>query len=110
IAQETWQAQRYFVAFPKVWKNQIDYQGALLDAARWIRPRLADHEAVFCTATGMTQPFAVMLVGLQYDPSRWFRDVKTVRPGEFDHYVRVGRLYFNEQGAVQPYYAAFAAD
>ena len=102
-AQESLYAKRYFRDFPRVWENQIDYQGALLEAARWVRPKLAGSDAVFCTTTGMTAPFVVMLVGLQYDAAQWFRDSKDIRADEFDRYVRFGKVIFNHQAAGQPY-------
>jgi len=74
--------------------TQVEYQAALLDAARWLAPRLGPDDPVFCTTTGMNEPFVVMLVGLRYDPRQWFRDEKERVDAEFDRYRRVGRLYF----------------
>jgi 4-amino-4-deoxy-L-arabinose transferase-like glycosyltransferase len=74
--------------------TQIEYQAALLDAARWLSPRLGPNDPVFCTTTGMNEPFAVMLLGLRYDPRQWFRDERERVDGTFDRYRRVGRLYF----------------
>lgn len=110
VGQEAVHAVRYFRDFPLVWKNQIDYQGALLEAARWLRPQLAPDDAVVCTTTGMTEPFVVMLVGLQYPPDRWFRDTKEIQPADFDRYTRVGNLYFNHEGASQAHVEAMGGN
>jgi hypothetical protein len=50
---------------------------------------------VFVTTNGMNEPFAITLVGLRYDPRRWFADPKDVRtPGDWDLYYRYGKLRF----------------
>jgi len=94
VAQEVRYELRFFRDYPNRAQNQIDYQVALLDAARWLKPRLARTDAVFCTTAGMNEPFSVLLVGLGYDAAQWQRDVKDRREDEFDRYVRVGKLYF----------------
>lgn len=74
--------------------TQFEYQAALLDAGRWLASRLGPDDPVFCTTTGMNQPFVVLLVGLGYDAGRWQADGKDVLPGPFDRYRRVGRFHF----------------
>ena len=73
---------------------RLDYQTDLLDVARWLRPNLDQADAVFCTTTGFNEPFSILMVGLRYDPRRWFREVRDRRRGEYDYYVRVGKLHF----------------
>jgi 4-amino-4-deoxy-L-arabinose transferase-like glycosyltransferase len=110
LAQESIYASRYFSDFPRVWQNQIDYQGALLEAARWVRPRLPATDAVIVSTTGATQPFVIFLVGLQYAPNEWFRDPREVQTDEFDRYLRVGKLYFNRDSSARPFVEAMEAD
>jgi len=67
----------------------------LLEACEWLRPRLDDVDAVFCTTQGMNLPHIVALVGLSYDPHEWFRGPRDVRTiGQWDRYVRYGKMTF----------------
>ena len=74
--------------------TQIEYQAALLEASRWLGPRLGPDDHVFCTTTGMNQPFVIVLVGLRYDPARWLADSKDVVHAGFDRYRGFGRFHF----------------
>ena len=74
----------------------------LLEAARWLRPRLDEVRAVFVTGQQTAHPYIVTLVGLGYDPHQWFRDVRQVLRGPLrgglyrneDVYVRFGKIHF----------------
>ncbi len=71
------------------------YHADLLAASEWLRPRFDEVDAVFCTTQYINRPYITTLVGLQYDPRRWFDDVRTVRtPGEWDVYIRYGKMHF----------------
>lgn len=68
---------------------------ALWEASEWLRPRLDDYAAVFCTNRGMNMPYIITLVGLRYDPNRWFDEPREVYgPGEWDLYPRYGKMHF----------------
>jgi 4-amino-4-deoxy-L-arabinose transferase-like glycosyltransferase len=74
---------------------QQSFQAALLEAGRWLRPRLAQADAVFVSSTGTNMPYAILLVALEYDPRQWFRDERVTHAvGYWDFYDRVGKLYF----------------
>jgi 4-amino-4-deoxy-L-arabinose transferase-like glycosyltransferase len=72
------------------------YQVDLLKACDWLSPRLKDVDAVFCTTALMNMPYIVTLVGLDYDPRQWFRDVRDVRTtaGQWEIYIRYGKMNF----------------
>jgi 4-amino-4-deoxy-L-arabinose transferase-like glycosyltransferase len=76
----------------KIWES---YHIDLLEACKWLRPRLNDFDAVFCTKTKMNMPYIVSLVALEWEPGRWFnepRDFTTI--GEWDYCIRHGKMYF----------------
>jgi len=67
----------------------------LVTATRWLRPKFADADAVFCTTNFMNQPWAIVLVELGYDPRRWFAEAsERIRVGQWDDYRRVGKIVF----------------
>jgi len=86
---------RFFWEFgrqPFIYHN---FQADLLDACDWLKPRLDDVDAVFCTTSGTNQPHIILLVGLGYDPHEWFRQKLDVGVGgEWDVYRRIGKLFF----------------
>ncbi|MFQ5415334.1 MAG: ArnT family glycosyltransferase [Phycisphaerae bacterium] len=80
------------------------FQTDLVEACAYLKPRMEHIDAVFCTVNGMTQPYIVTLVALDYAPSRWFHDVRDVhtrrdgvdntRPSLGDLYTRYGKMNF----------------
>jgi hypothetical protein len=83
-------------------KSSLRYFGAdVLQATEWIRPRAADADAIFITGRAV-HPDIVSLVGLRYDPARWFREprelVRGPLPnGRYKHayvYLRYGKVHF----------------
>jgi len=74
----------------------------LLEACAWLRPRLAEADAVICTRWDFNQPYLILMVGLGYDPHSWFAEPRVVfeRANFWDRYARVGKLYFPEGGEV----------
>lgn len=71
------------------------YHVDLVQACRWLRPRLGEFDAVFMTTRDMNQPFAIALVVLGYDPAQWFSDGwDVIATDSWDVYTRVGKLRF----------------
>jgi 4-amino-4-deoxy-L-arabinose transferase-like glycosyltransferase len=67
----------------------------LMDACKWLKPRLDDFDAVFCTTEDLNMPYVVFLVALNYDPNRWFSEPKEFfADGEFDYCTHYGKIYF----------------
>jgi 4-amino-4-deoxy-L-arabinose transferase-like glycosyltransferase len=67
----------------------------LVEACKWLRPRLDRYDAVFCTKNDINMPYIISLVTLGYDPNRWFsepREHTTIN--EFDYYTRYGKMNF----------------
>ncbi len=78
---------------PRVY--HLGYHVDLLEACDWLKPRLDDYEAVLCTTQAMNLPYSVALVGLSYEPGRWFAGPREVRTqGQWDVYTRFGRVFF----------------
>ena len=79
----------------------MEFGADLLEAARWLRPRFNEVDAVFVTAQA-GHPYITTLVGLRYDPEQWFRDARQIVQGPLpggiyrneDVYVRYGKIHF----------------
>ena len=102
---------RFFGAMNREPKVYHGFQADLIEATRWLKPRLASYDAVFCTTVGMNEPFAVTLVGLGYDPARWLaepRDIRTL--GDWDVCLRYGKLRFMYPQLWEPDYQRLAGD
>jgi 4-amino-4-deoxy-L-arabinose transferase-like glycosyltransferase len=82
-------------------RSESIYPSDILDAARWLRPKLNGLDAVFITGQAI-HPYIMTLVGLEYDPYQWFRDTKEIVSGPLpdgrhkfeDIYLRFGKIYF----------------
>ncbi len=86
---------RYFGEYGRRPEIYHGYHVDLLEATRWLHPRLERYDEVYVTATGMNEPFAVTLVGLGYDARRWFREPREwTRLGDWDVCLRYGRMRF----------------
>lgn len=84
-----------FAVWPRTKTMYLGYHADLIEACRWLRPRLEEIDAVFCTVRGFNQPYIVTLVGLGYDPRRWLADPREVQPGpQWDVYLRYGKIHF----------------
>ncbi len=74
------------------------FNADLLEASVWLRDRLDRFDAVFFScrdSAALHQPFAITVVGLRYDPKRWFRDVREVEPRQdTDVIQRYGKVRF----------------
>jgi 4-amino-4-deoxy-L-arabinose transferase-like glycosyltransferase len=80
----------------------VEFHADLLEASRWLKPRLNDVDAVFCTVEGPQMPYAVMLVGLDYDPEQWFRDARNfVQRDVWEACQRFGKMHFDYQGYLE---------
>ena len=79
----------------------IVFPADIIEAARWLRPRLGDVNAVFVTGQA-THPDIVTLIGLGYDPQQWFRDSRELVHGPLPDgrfkftniYLRYGKIHF----------------
>lgn len=101
---------RFFREFDRSGEIYHAYHVDLLEAMRWLKPRLDQYDAVFCTAQGMNEPFAIALVGLDYDPRRWFAEPRDVRMnGEWEVTARFGKLWFGYDNSWRVEYDRLAA-
>jgi hypothetical protein len=67
----------------------------LVEAWRWLKPRMDDFDAVFCTTLDLNLPYIVSLVIGEHDPHTWFREPREFSTvGEWDYYTRYGKVYF----------------
>ncbi len=74
---------------------QHDFCVDLMTACQWLRPRFAAADAVFITGTDYLMPYIVTLVGLDYDPQRWFHEPREMRTyQDWEHFVRIGKMRF----------------
>lgn len=93
----------YYVDQPR---KLLVYQGRhvdLLAACAWLRPRLDQVEAVFCTPLDRNQPYVITLVALGHDPRRWFAQPRQVdTTGAWDRYLRYGKFYFLDEAERRP--------
>jgi len=86
---------RFYRDFDRSPEIQRAYHVSLVSAMRWLEPRLTNFDAVFCTVQGMNEPFSIALIGLDYDPHRWFAEVREVKAnGEWEVTTRFGKLWF----------------
>jgi 4-amino-4-deoxy-L-arabinose transferase-like glycosyltransferase len=87
--------------FSRSQRSSTLYAADIFDAARWLRPHLDEVDAVFITGSAMF-PDIVTLVGLGYDPERWFREPRDLvqgplQNGNYAHYYlyrSYGKVYF----------------
>jgi hypothetical protein len=89
---------RFLVRFFGEWNRRpeiyFNYHADLLQVARWLEPRLGSVDAVFCTTTGLNQPWSVMAVGTEHSPEQWFAEPREVREAEYDLTLRYGSMFF----------------
>jgi 4-amino-4-deoxy-L-arabinose transferase-like glycosyltransferase len=93
---------RFATSFYGEYGRRVDtwqlFNTDLLEAIRWVKPRLGDADALYVSmsvSSAMDQPFVLTLVGLDYDPTRWFADSKDVLHREDTDVVRsFGKVHF----------------
>ena len=87
--------QRYFGRWNHEPLVHHGYQADLVEACRWIRPRLGNYDVVVWTTQNLQAPFAVTLLELGWDPKRWFAEPRDIRVRDgFDVVVRYGPNLF----------------
>jgi 4-amino-4-deoxy-L-arabinose transferase-like glycosyltransferase len=87
-----------------------NYQADLVEAARWLKPRLDQEDAVFCTVAGLNEPWSILLVETGHDPRAWLAEPRDRREGEYDVYVRYGKMHFMYADLWRPELERLTAD
>ncbi len=88
-------ARDYFLVRPRQSPAYYGYHEDLIEACEWLRPRLADVDAVLCTPVDFNQPYLITLVALAHDPRQWFAEPREwYSEGAWDRWVRYGKFYF----------------
>jgi len=102
---------RYFHRFYVEYNRQAwiyhFFHTDLVEACKWLKPRLNDVDAVFCTTELMNHPYVITLVTLGYDPQQWFtdpREFKTI--DQWDYCYRYGKMYFMYDNSLPPAFFA----
>jgi len=80
----------------------LAFAADLVEASRWMKPRLDRYDAVFVTGNAISHPYIYTLNVLQYSPRQWFADAKQFIEGPlpngwFRHEevcLRYGKLHF----------------
>lgn len=91
---------RYFYRFYGEYNRRPEiyhlYHTDLVEACQWLKPRLDEFDAVFCTNEQMNMPYLITLVVLGYQPDRWFNENREILKieGQDDFYARYGKMYF----------------
>jgi hypothetical protein len=94
--------KEYFGAdFARQKSSLIVFGADIFAAAKWLQPRLPQAAAVFVTGQA-AHPDIVTLVGLNYDPQRWFGEARDLvrgplPDGRFNDaylYLRYGKIFF----------------
>lgn len=102
---------RYFGSHDRRPEIYHGYMADLVEASRWMKPRLAGYDAVYVTTIGMIEPWAVTLVATGHDPRAWFAEPRDRRDrGGWDVYVRYGRMRFLYDRLWLPEYRSLATD
>jgi hypothetical protein len=85
----------YFRDFDRDPAIDLAFDTDLRAATSWLKPRLEQYDAVFWTTRGTNEPFATTLVGLGYDPRRWFAEPRDTRVlGGWEVTARYGKMWF----------------
>jgi 4-amino-4-deoxy-L-arabinose transferase-like glycosyltransferase len=91
-------ARTYAAAFgeydarPAIWHG---FQTELLEASTWLRTHAGPNDTIVCTVTGFNEPWSLMLVGMELDPSRWRAGPLQRRViNGWDVYTRIGNWWF----------------
>jgi 4-amino-4-deoxy-L-arabinose transferase-like glycosyltransferase len=97
----------YFQRLDDIPVKHIAFAADLVDASKWMKPRLDRYDAVFVTGNAISHPYIYTLAVLQYPPQRWFSDQKTFQEGPLPNgwflheqiCLRYGKLHFFFPGA-----------
>jgi 4-amino-4-deoxy-L-arabinose transferase-like glycosyltransferase len=87
--------------FSRFKASHLVFGADILEASRWVAPRLSGADALFVTGFA-TQTDAIVLLGLNYDPRQWFRESRELIHGPLpdgrfkgeDFYVSYGKVHF----------------
>ena len=92
--------ERFFFEYDRRPEYHQAFRNELVEAFEWLRPRLNDVDAVFCSPYGWggaPQVYAISLVALQYDPHQWFREPREFKYdyiGIYDICLGYGKIHF----------------
>ena len=102
---------RYFGEYNRRPEIYHGYHADLVEASGWLKSRLREDDHVFVTTIGMNEPWAITLVTLGHDPKRWFAEPRDMRVvGEWEVYIRYGRMRFMYRGLWEPDYLKLEGD
>lgn len=90
-------AHRFYGVFNRNPKIYHLFQADLLEACEWLRSqqKLQSADLILIDTLALNQPYAVTLVGFDYDPRQWFRDEHDIlRKGFWDQHNRYGKVHF----------------
>jgi 4-amino-4-deoxy-L-arabinose transferase-like glycosyltransferase len=103
--------RRYFGEWNRRPEIYHGYHEDLVEAMRWLKPRLNDTDPVFVSTIGLNEPWAITLVTLGHDPKRWFAEPREMRVvGDWEVYIRYGRMRFMYEKLWVPDYLKLAND
>jgi hypothetical protein len=103
--------RRYFGEWNRRPEIYHGYHEDLVEAMRWLKPRLNPTDPVFVSTIGLNEPWAITLVTLGHDPKRWFAEPREMRVvGDWEVYIRYGRMRFMYEKLWVPDYLKLAND
>jgi len=103
--------RRYFGEWNRRPEIYHGYHEDLVEAMRWLKPRLNETDPVFVSTIGLNEPWAITLVTLGHDPKRWFAEPREMRVvGDWEVYIRYGRMRFMYEKLWVPDYLKLAND
>lgn len=105
---------RHATRFFGEWNRRLviyhSYHADLLEVATWLKPKLGEVDAVFCTLNGLNQPWSVLAVGTEYDPRQWLAEPTDRHELDYDIFIRHGKMHFMYGDLWFPYYTALVED
>jgi hypothetical protein len=88
-------ARHIFVKRPKEGQTITSFHVDLVDACRWLGPRLGEFDGVYFTISEFNLPYIVAACALPLDPQRWHEEPREYKVNNYWlYYSRVGKLYF----------------
>lgn len=104
--------KKLFVDFPKRMNVFHFYKMDLIEACRWLEPRLADAHRVYFTMDHFNMSYMPVLVTLDYSPQQWFADKPDIRSSPvWDYCFGFGKFRFlQDQAPIDTYDRLHRAD
>jgi hypothetical protein len=103
----------YFGDYSRGPRAYVNWSQDLLDACAWLRPRLDALDAVFITretAVGL-HAYAVVALGLDYSPHRWFaEDRRVIEVNGVQYCAGFGKIQFLLGNSVDQVFARLRAE